>query len=161
MDELRIGNGYDIHRLVRNKPLTIGNVIIPFNRGFLAHSDGDVLIHALIDSLFGAANLGDIGTHFPDNDPEYKDADSAPLLEKAVRLIREKKFEIINIDAIIICEKPKLKCHIPGIKKRLSEILHIEIERISVKAKTREKLGDIGKGKAIEAYSVCLLGRNI
>jgi 2-C-methyl-D-erythritol 2,4-cyclodiphosphate synthase len=159
MYDLRIGNGYDIHRLVRNKRLLLGNIHIPFHKGLAAHSDGDVLIHAIIDSLLGATNLGDIGTHFPDNDPLYKNIDSAILLEKTVEVIRKNKFEIINIDTIIISEKPKLKSHIPAIKKRLAELMLIETDRISIKAKTKEKTGDVGKGKAMEAHSVCLLSK--
>jgi 2-C-methyl-D-erythritol 2,4-cyclodiphosphate synthase len=158
--ELRIGNGYDIHRLVKKKKLILGNIIIPFDKGFLAHSDGDVLIHSIIDSLLGASNLGDIGTHFPDNDPQYLDINSKILLEKTKFLILEKGFDIINIDVTIICEKPKLKAYIPLMKKRLSEILQIEEDRLSLKAKTKERLDSVGKCKAIEVFSTSLLRKN-
>ena len=159
MSDLRIGNGYDIHRLVNDKPLILGNVNIPFHSGLLAHSDGDVLIHAIIDSLLGAANLGDIGTHFPDNDPQYKGMDSSVLLKKTVDLLHEKKFEIINIDTIIICEKPRLKEFIPSIKSRLAGIIGVNPEVISVKAKTKEQMDATGAGEAMEAYSISLIRR--
>ncbi|OHD20934.1 MAG: 2-C-methyl-D-erythritol 2,4-cyclodiphosphate synthase [Spirochaetes bacterium GWD1_27_9] len=159
MFNIRIGNGYDIHRLIPYKDLILGNVHIPFDMGFLAHSDGDVLIHAIIDSLLGAANLSDIGTLFPDTDPQYKSIDSRILLEKTISLVREKKFEIINIDSTIIAEQPKLKPYIPEIKKKLATILNIEEEQISLKAKTKEKLDAVGELKAIEVFSVCLLSK--
>ncbi len=155
--EVKIGIGYDIHKLIFNKKLIIGNVKIPYKKGLLAHSDGDVLIHSIIDALLGAANLGDIGTLFPDNDPKYKNIDSSILLQKTLKLIKNKKYKINNIDATIICEKPKLKEYINQIKKRLSEILIINTDQISIKAKTKEKLDSAGKGKAVEVYSVCLL----
>jgi 2-C-methyl-D-erythritol 2,4-cyclodiphosphate synthase len=155
--EIRVGNGYDIHRLVKKRKLIIGNIHIPYEKGFLAHSDGDVLIHALIDSLFGAANLGDIGTHFPDNDEKYKNINSAVLLENAMKLIEENNWEIVNIDSTIICEKPKLKMYIPEIKNRLSGILKIDPDRLSIKAKTKEKLDAAGKGKAVEVFVVTLI----
>ena len=155
--EIKIGIGYDIHKLVSNKPLIIGNVKIPYKKGFFAHSDGDVLIHSIIDALLGAANLGDIGSHFPDNNPEYKNIDSAILLKKTNKLINDKKYIINNIDTTIICERPKLNIYINKIKTRLSEILNINTDKISIKAKTKEKLDSAGKGKAIEVYAICLL----
>lgn len=155
--ELKIGIGYDIHKLISNKQLIIGNVKIPNKKGLLAHSDGDVLIHSIIDALLGAANIGDIGTLFPDNDPKYKNIDSSILLGKTLELIKNKKYKINNLDATIICEKPKLKEYISQIKNRLSEILNLNIDQISIKAKTKEKLDAAGKGKAIEVFSVCLL----
>jgi 2-C-methyl-D-erythritol 2,4-cyclodiphosphate synthase len=155
--EIKIGIGYDIHKLVSNKPLIIGNVKIPYKKGFLAHSDGDVLIHSIIDALLGAANLGDIGSHFPDNNPEYKNIDSAILLKKTKELISDKNYTINNIDTTIVCENPKLNTYINKIKTRLSEILNIDIDKISIKIKTKEKMDSVGKGKAIEAYAICLL----
>lgn len=152
---LKIGQGYDIHKLVKNRDLIIGNVKIPFSKGFLAHSDGDVLIHAIIDSILGAVNLGDIGTLFPDNDMKYKNIDSSILLQKVMALIVS--YKIINIDATIIAESPKLKPYIQSIKQRLSSIMKIEIDKISIKAKTKEGLDSVGKGKAIEVFAVCLL----
>lgn len=155
--ELKIGIGYDIHKFIPNKKLILGNIIIPFNKGLLAHSDGDVLIHSIIDALLGAANLGDIGTHFPDTDQIYKNIDSSILLDKTIQILKNKKYKINNIDSTIICQKPKLKDYILIIKKRLSEILRLDINKISIKAKTKEKLDSIGKGKAIEVFSICLL----
>ena len=156
--EIRVGQGYDIHRLEKSdKKLIIGNYHIPFDKGLKAHSDGDVLIHSIIDSILGAANLGDIGTHFPDSDLEYKNIDSGILLEKTMKLLKNKSFELINIDSTIICEKPKMKEFIPMIRKRLSELIEIDMERISIKAKTKEKLDSVGREKAIEVFSVCLI----
>ncbi len=155
--EMRIGSGYDIHKLVSKRKFILGNVEIPYNKGFLAHSDGDVLIHSIIDSLFGAANLGDIGAHFPDNDPKYKNIDSAILLKEAVEIIKNHKYRIINIDSTIICQKPKLRGHIDAIRSKLSEITGISIDRISVKAKTNEGLDSVGKNRAVAVYTVSLL----
>ena len=157
--EIRIGNGYDIHRLIRKRLLILGNVKIPFKKGLLAHSDGDVLIHSIIDALLGALNLGDIGTHFPDSDQKYKDIDSKILLEKTYDLIKAKGYAIVNFDSTIICEKPKLNTYIPVIKKSLSQILLIEEDKISIKAKTKEKQDSVGKGRSIEVFTTCLLGK--
>ena len=159
--EIKAGIGYDIHKLKLNRPLIIGNVKIPFNKGFLAYSDGDVLIHSIIDALLGATNLGDIGTLFPDNNPKYKNIDSSILLKKTNELITNENYKIINIDSTIICQKPKLKDYIKKIKNRLSEILNTNIDQISIKAKTKEKLDSVGKGKAIEAFTICLLKKKI
>lgn len=159
--EMRIGSGYDIHKLVSKGKFILGNVEIPHNKGFLAHSDGDVLIHSIIDSLFGAANLGDIGAHFPDNDPKYKNINSALLLKEAVELIRKSKYRIINIDSTIICQKPKLRGYIDDIRRKLSEIIEITIDRISVKAKTNEELDSVGKSRAVAVYTVSLLEESL
>jgi len=158
--EIRIGNGYDIHKLVKNKAFIIGNICIPFKKGFKAHSDGDVLIHSIIDSLLGAINEGDIGCHFPDNDPAYKDIDSSILLKETMALVKNKGFYINNLDSTIICEKPKLKKYIPVIIDRLSEIMNLDKDRISIKAKTKEKLDSTGKGKSVEVLTVSLLIKN-
>ena len=154
---MKIGIGYDIHKLSSKKPLIIGNIKIPFNKGFLAHSDGDVLIHSIIDALLGAANLGDIGTLFPDNDPEYKNIDSGILLKNTIKIIKKNNYKINNIDCTVICQKPKLQDYIKKIKKRLSEIINIQADQISIKAKTKEKLDSVGKGKAIEVFTVFFL----
>lgn len=158
--EIRIGNGYDIHQLIEGRDFILGNIVIPHDKGFKAHSDGDVLIHAIIDALLGASNQGDIGTLFPDTDPVYKNIDSSTLLERTVKLITDKGYAIINMDCTIICEKPKLKEHIPVIKRRLAEIVHLNAERISLKAKTKEKLDAVGEGKAVEVFCSCLLSLN-
>ena len=155
--DIRIGVGYDIHKLIRNKTFILGNVIIPYKKGFLAHSDGDVLIHSIIDSILGALNLGDIGRLFPDTDKAYKEINSKILLEKIMCLLIEKEYEIINIDNNIICQKPKLADYIPEMKKKLSEIMKISEDKISIKAKTKEKLDAIGKCRGVEVHSVCLL----
>ena len=159
--ESRIGIGYDIHKLVKNRPFILGNIKIPYKKGFLAHSDGDVLIHSIIDALLGASNLGDIGALFPDNDIAYKNIDSKILLERTYKLINEHKFKIINIDASIICEKPRLNEYIPQMKERLSQILQIEENKISLKAKTKEKIDSVGKGRAVEVFSICFLKKYI
>ena len=158
--EIRIGSGYDIHRLVKKRKFILGNIEIPFTLGFLAHSDGDVLIHSIIDAMLGAANLGDIGKLFPDTDPLFKNADSSILLKKTDELVKSKGFGIVNIDSTVICQKPKLQEHIPLIKKKLSEILSIDEETISIKAKTKEKLDSTGKGKAVEVFTSCLLKKD-
>lgn len=156
--DLRIGQGYDIHQLEKNgKKLIIGNCHIPFEKGLKAHSDGDVLIHAIIDAILGAASLGDIGTLFPDSDPKYKDIDSGDLLKETLNILRDNSFEIVNLDSTIICERPKMKEYIPEIKEKLSNLIGIEVDRISIKAKTKEKLDSVGREKAIEVFSVCLI----
>ena len=156
---IRVGLGYDIHKLIKKRTFILGNVEIPYKKGFKAHSDGDVLIHSIIDALLGAANLGDIGTHFPDNSSKYKDINSRILLEKTLELIYKKSYKIINIDSTIICQKPKLKEYIQEIKEKLSKIIKIDIENISIKAKTKEKMDAVGKGKAVEAHTVCLIDK--
>ncbi len=155
--EIRTGLGYDIHGLKRGRKFILGNVIIPYGKGFIAHSDGDVLIHAIIDSLLGALSLGDIGRMFPDTDNSYKDIDSSILLEKVNRIVKDKGYIISNIDTIVLCEKPKLSKYIDSIRKRLSEILEIEVDKISIKAKTKEKFDSVGKGKAVEVFCSSLL----
>ncbi len=154
---MRIGSGWDIHRLVKGRPLVIGGTVVPFPKGEEAHSDGDVLIHAVIDSLFGALALGDIGTHFPPSDPAYKDCASTVLLEKAMEKIHAAGFFIGNLDVTVILEKPKLAQHIPGMVRQLSSLMDTLPENISIKAKTGETLGPVGQGEAIEAYAVVLL----
>ena len=154
---LRIGQGYDVHKLVNGESLILGGVKIPHKKGTLAHSDGDVLIHAIIDSLLGAVNIGDIGTLFPDNNIEYKNIDSTILLSKTVKLIYSKKYEIVNIDSTIILQKPRIANYIPEMKVTLSKILGVDITAISIKATTTEKLGFEGKEEGVSAQSVCLV----
>tara|TARA_S200000501_G_scaffold378084_1_gene439027 strand:+ start:2173 stop:2667 length:495 start_codon:yes stop_codon:yes gene_type:complete len=154
---LRIGIGYDCHMFVPNNYLILGGVRIPFNKGLLGHSDADVLIHAIIDSLIGAAGLGDIGNHFPDNDKKYKEISSRVLLENIRAKIHDLGYEINNIDTTLILEFPKLSNYIPQMKKKISESLLISSNKINIKAKTNEKLGWIGREEGIAAQSVALI----
>lgn len=153
----RIGIGYDIHKLTSGRDLIIGGVKITHEKGLLGHSDADVLIHAIIDALLGALALSDIGTIFPDNDPQYKGADSTILLKKVYEIVRKKGYVIENIDSNIIAQSPKMMPYIPKMKLGLSKILDIEINRISIKAKTKEELDSVGKNLAIESNAVVLL----
>lgn len=154
---IRIGNGYDIHRLVGDRPLILGGVDIPYEKGLLGHSDADVLAHAITDALLGAASLGDIGQHFPPDDPQWKGADSMKLLARIVELVRDRGWAIANIDSVVVAERPKLKPHIPHLQQRLAEVIDVTPEQVSVKATTNEKLGPVGAGEAIAAYAVALL----
>ena len=153
----RIGQGFDLHKLVEGRKLIIGGVEIEHSKGLLGHSDADVLIHSIIDALFGALALGDIGTHFPDNDPQYKNIDSAVLLKEAIKLVKEKGYKINNLYNTILAQEPKMKPHIPLMRKRLAEVLEIEENQISIKAKTMEEQDSIGERKAIATQSVVLL----
>ena len=154
---MRIGHGYDVHRLVENRKLILGGVEIPFERGLLGHSDADVLTHAVMDAVLGAAALGDIGRHFPDTDPEYLGADSLVLAAHVRKLIEARGYRVNNIDATVICQRPKLAPHIDTIRARIAEILSLSVDQVNVKAKTAEGLGDIGRGEAVECHAVCLL----
>ena len=154
---MRIGQGYDIHKLVENRPLIIGGVEIPYELGLLGHSDADVLVHAIIDSIFGAMNLGDIGDFFPDTDKAYKNADSIELLKKAGEVLEENKFKILNIDSTVICQKPKLAPYKNEMKEKISNALKISKDLISIKGKTKEGQDSAGLGKSIEAYAVILI----
>ncbi len=153
----RVGIGYDIHKLVENRDLILGGIKIPYEKGLLGHSDADVLIHAIIDALLGALNLQDIGTLFPDTDPKYKGADSTLLLKSVIELVTEKGYKIGNIDSNIIAQAPKMMPHIPAIKQKLAEVMKIDTDLISVKAKTKEKLDAVGEKLAIETNAVVLL----
>ncbi|HOY31198.1 MAG TPA: 2-C-methyl-D-erythritol 2,4-cyclodiphosphate synthase [Bacteroidales bacterium] len=153
----RIGFGFDTHKLETSAELFLGGVKIPSEKGSVGHSDGDVLIHAICDALLGAANLGDIGTHFPDTDPQYKGIDSTKLLAKVIALLNEKNYHIANIDTTVCLEKPKIAPVIGQIQKKLSEVMGIPEYDISVKAKTSEKLGFIGRQEGISAYAIVLL----
>lgn len=150
----RFGIGYDVHRLAENRKLILGNVEIPHELGLEGHSDADVLIHAIIDAMLGAAALGDIGGHFPDTDEKFKNADSGELLKKIHELLKSKNFSVGNIDSVIVAQKPKLAPHILKIRQRLAEILEIDLDLISVKAKTEEGLGFTGNELGISAYAV-------
>lgn len=153
----KIGLGYDIHKLVENRDLIIGGIKIPYEKGLLGHSDADVLIHAIIDALLGALNLNDIGTLFPDTDPKYKNADSTILLKNVLKKVDEKGYKIGNIDTNIIAQAPKMMPYISEIKQNLANIMNIDVENISVKAKTKEKLDAVGEKLAIETNAVVLL----
>ncbi|HBF66768.1 MAG TPA: 2-C-methyl-D-erythritol 2,4-cyclodiphosphate synthase [Clostridium sp.] len=154
---MRIGSGYDVHKLVKNRKLILGGLEIPFEKGLLGHSDADVLLHAIMDALLGAAALGDIGSHFPDTKEEYKGADSVKLLSRVLYLISEKGYCIINIDATIIAQKPKLAPYLPEMCEIIAKTLEINRSQVNVKATTEEGLGFTGAGEGIAATAVCLL----
>ena len=154
---MRIGHGYDVHRLVAGRDLILGGVKIEFELGLLGHSDADVLLHAVSDALLGAAGLGDIGRHFPDTDPAYKGADSRVLLRHVVKLVRENGYRISNVDVTMIAQKPKLKDHIPQMVKNIAADLEIAENRVNVKATTEEKLGFTGTMEGLRCHAVCLL----
>ena len=156
---MRIGLGYDVHKLVEERPLIIGGVNIPHEKGLLGHSDADVLIHAIMDSMLGALALGDIGKHFPDTDEEYKGADSMKLLKCVNDLINEKGYVVNNIDSIIIAQAPKMAPHIQSMRKNIADVLNTSIDNISVKATTEEGLGFTGTKQGISAQSICLLNK--
>ena len=154
---MRIGHGYDVHALAENRDLILGGVKIPYEKGLMGHSDADVLAHAVSDALLGAAALGDIGVLFPDNDPQYKGAESLKLLSAVVAAVRRKGYAIGNIDATIIAQRPKLRPYIDEMRRNLASACNVEIDRISVKATTEEHLGFTGRGEGIAAHAVCLL----
>lgn len=157
MSVVRIGQGSDIHQLVEGRKLIIGGVTIPYEKGLLGHSDADVLLHAVCDALLGAAALGDIGRHFSDTNPSYKNIDSRVLLREVCHLLRENNYKPINIDATIIAQMPKMSPHIPEMITNIANDLGVESNDVNVKAKTAEYLGPIGQGEAIEAEAVCLI----
>ena len=157
MSVTRVGQGFDVHALAAGRKLVIGGVAVPFDKGLAGHSDADVLVHALCDALLGAAALGDIGRHFPDTDPRYKDADSRQLLRAVAQKIRDAGFEIANVDATVIAQAPRLAPHIPAMCANLAEDLRLKLDQVNVKAKTAEKLGTIGRGEGIAAEAVALL----
>ena len=154
---MRIGYGYDSHRFEEGRPLYLGGVLLPGETGLKGHSDADVLIHAVIDALLGAIAHGDIGSHFPDTDDRWKGADSAKLLASVVDEVRTAGFQVENIDATVICERPKLRPHVDAIRTRLAELLRVDISRVSVKGKTNEKMDDVGAGVGIEVHCAALL----
>lgn len=155
----RIGNGYDVHRLVEGRKLILGGIEVPHTMGLLGHSDADVLIHAIMDAMLGALALGDIGQHFPDTDPEYKGADSMKLLAHVTDLVDGRGYKICNLDSQIVAQKPKLKPYIEEMRINIGKTLGVELERISVKATTEEKLGFTGEEAGMKAYAVILLER--
>lgn len=154
---MRIGHGYDVHRLVEGRDLILGGVKIPYEKGLLGHSDADVLLHAVSDALLGAAGLGDIGRHFPDTDPQYKGADSQELLRQVYRKISEKGYRVGNIDVTMIAQRPKLKDYIPQMQANIAAAVEAEPDRVNVKATTEEKLGFTGTGEGMSCHAVCLL----
>lgn len=153
----RIGQGFDIHRLIEGRKFILGGIEINYERGLLGHSDADALVHSIIDALFGALALGDIGTHFPDNNPEYKDIDSLILLKKAYNLVKEKGYKINNLDNTIFAQEPKMKPYIPLMQEKLAQVLEIDKNLISIKAKTMEEQDAVGEKKAISTQSIVLL----
>ncbi|MBR0040380.1 MAG: 2-C-methyl-D-erythritol 2,4-cyclodiphosphate synthase [Oscillospiraceae bacterium] len=156
---MRIGHGYDVHRLVEGRKLVLGGVDIPWEKGLLGHSDADVLLHALMDAMLGAAALGDIGQHFPDSDEQYRGADSIRLLAEVSRLLREAGYRLVNADCTILAQRPKLMPHIPQMRQNVARALGVELDAISVKATTEEGLGFTGDGSGIAAHAVVLIER--
>ena len=155
---MRIGHGYDVHKFTEGRPLIIGGVNIPYEKGLLGHSDADVLTHAIMDALLGAAALGDIGLHFPDTDEAYKGADSLKLLEKVGDLLEKHMYYVENIDATILAQAPKMRPHIDEMRKKISDVLRISVDDVNIKATTEEGLGFTGRKEGIAAHAVCLLG---
>ena len=154
---MRVGMGYDVHKLVEGRDLIMGGVKIPYEKGLLGHSDADVLLHAISDALLGAAALGDIGKHFPDTDPKYKGADSLKLLEHVGKLLEEHLYVIENIDATIIAQRPKMAPHIPTMRENIARVLGLEVDQVNVKATTEEGLGFTGAGEGISSQAICLI----
>lgn len=156
---LRVGEGWDVHQLVAGRKLILGGVEVPHVTGLLGHSDADVLLHAITDALLGAAGLGDIGRHFPDTDPQFRGADSSALLAEAARRVRAAGWQIGNVDSTVIAQAPRLAPHIPAMCARIAAALEIDVEQVNVKAKTAEKLGPVGEGRAMEARAVVMVHR--
>lgn len=159
--DIRIGTGYDVHRLVEGRKMVLGGVIIPFEKGTLGHSDGDALSHAVADAILGALALGDIGKHFPDTDPDFKDIYSIKLLERVANLILDKGYRVSNLDSTLILQEPKVMGYVSEMRKNLSDALGVSVDNISVKATTEEGLGFTGDGAAVAAHAVCLLCRAV
>lgn len=154
---MRIGFGWDLHRLVEGRPLVLGGLTVPADRGESGHSDGDVLLHAVTDALLGALALGDIGSHFPPSDPQWKNIESSVLLGKVVDMVHEAGYRVANIDTTVVLESPGLGPHIEGIQASIAELLYVATGEVSVKAKSHEKIGPVGEGEAVEAYATVLL----
>jgi 2-C-methyl-D-erythritol 2,4-cyclodiphosphate synthase len=154
---MRVGSGFDVHAFTEGDAVTLGGVRIAHSHGLLAHSDGDVLIHALCDALLGALALGDIGVHFPPGDARWKDADSAVLLAQCMLLVRGKGYELCNADTTVVCEAPKINPHVPAMRARLAAVMQVDIDRLSIKATTTEQLGFTGRGEGIAAQTTVLL----
>ncbi len=159
MTNIRLGFGYDVHRLVKGRPLILGGIKIPYEKGLLGHSDADVAIHSLIDALFGAAGMGDIGQHFPDTEERYCGISSIILLEETIKIVKDAGFSLVNVDLTIVTERPKLAPYIPQMKQKLAHILKCSEDIINIKAKTNEGLGFCGRGEGIVAYAAVLLER--
>ncbi|WBY01810.1 2-C-methyl-D-erythritol 2,4-cyclodiphosphate synthase [Ramlibacter tataouinensis] len=157
MNGIRIGEGWDVHALVPGRPLVIGGIVVPYERGLLGHSDADVLLHAITDALLGGAGLGDIGRHFPDTDARFKGADSVLLLKEAAARVAAAGWRIGNIDSTVVAQAPKLAPHIDAMRQRIAEALGLAADQVNVKAKTAERLGPVGQGQSIEARAVVLL----
>lgn len=157
LTDIRIGHGYDVHRLVEGRALVMGGVQIPYEKGLLGHSDADVLLHAIMDALLGSLGLGDIGKHFPDSDPRYSGIDSALLAAHTYELICQSGYVVGNIDATVIAQAPKLAPYLPQMKEKIASIYHIAPDRVNIKATTEEKLGFTGSGEGIAAHAVCLV----
>ncbi len=157
---MRIGHGYDVHRLVEGRELILGGVNIPFEKGLLGHSDADVLTHALMDAMLGAAGMGDIGKHFPDTDPQYKGADSLVLLGHVMDLLQKNGYHLINADITLIAQRPKVASYLPMMKERLSQTLRCDLEQLNIKATTEEHLGFTGEGAGMACHAVCLIDKN-
>lgn len=154
---MRIGTGYDVHKLVEGRKLIIGGVEIPYEKGLLGHSDADVLVHAVMDALLGAAALGDIGKHFPDSDPKYKGADSLMLMREVKRILAENGYQVGNVDATIIAQTPRMSPHIDTMRRNIADALGLDVSQVSVKATTEERLGFTGRGEGISAQAVALI----
>ena len=159
MTKLRVGHGYDVHRLVEGRALILGGVTVPFDRGLLGHSDADVLTHAVMDALLGAAALGDIGKLFPDSDAAYAGADSIALLERVTALLRKHGWQVGNVDATVVAQAPRLAPYIPEMRRRLAEAMGLDVDGVSVKATTEERLGFTGSGEGMAAHAVALIER--
>ena len=161
MTKLRVGHGYDVHRLVEGRALILGGVTVPFDRGLLGHSDADVLTHAVMDALLGAAALGDIGKLFPDSDAAYAGADSIALLERVTALLREHGWQVGNVDATVVAQAPRLAPYIPEMRRRLAEAMGLDVDCVSVKATTEERLGFTGSGEGMAAHAVALVEKTV
>jgi 2-C-methyl-D-erythritol 2,4-cyclodiphosphate synthase len=157
LTHIRIGEGWDIHALIEGRKLILGGVEVPYSKGLLGHSDADALLHAITDALLGAAAMGDIGTHFPDTDPQFKGADSATLLAEAARRVRAKGYDVGNVDCTVIAQAPKLAAYKPAMRERIAVVLGVTVDQVNVKAKTAEKMGPVGEGLAMEARAVVLI----
>ena len=155
--DFRVGNGYDVHQLAEGLPLVLGGVKIPHTKGCVAHSDGDVLIHALCDALLGALALGDIGQHFPDTSDDYKGIDSKILLARVVAMISDKGWSVVNVDVTLLAQKPKIAPFVPRMRQALADVMGLSVDRVSVKATTTERLGFVGREEGVAAYATCLL----
>ena len=157
LEQWRVGQGWDVHALVPGRSLVIGGVTIPFSKGLLGHSDADVLLHALIDALLGAMGKGDIGAHFPDTDPQWKNADSRLLLSSVSELMRREGWQVVNVDTTVVAQAPKLARHLPLMRETIAGLLGLDPQRVNIKAKTAEQLGPVGQGQSVEAQAVVLI----